>query len=53
MQVPIPWVNSVLHYVFPLFVAIVGLALAWLLCWTSRRDFGQQVEPASPVGSTR
>jgi hypothetical protein len=108
VQTPIPWVNSVLHYVFPLFividwlvdrsvrplsfrqgliflaypvaygayalirgpivdwypypfldprvhgylyvtvmmifVAIVGLALAWLLCWTSRRDFGRQSE---------
>jgi hypothetical protein len=108
VQTPIPWVNSVLHYVFPLFividwlvdrsvrplsfrqgliflaypvaygayalirgpivdwypypfldprvhgylyvtvmmifVAIVGLALAWLLCWTSRRDFGRQRE---------
>ena len=108
VQTPIPWVNSVLHYVFPLFividwlvdrsvwplsfrqgliflvypvaygayslirgpivdwypypfldprvhgylyvmvmmifVAIVGLALAWLLCWTSRRDFGRQAE---------
>jgi len=105
VQTPIPWVNSTLHYVFPLFividwlidrsvrplsfkqglvflvypvaygayclirgpivdwypypfldprdhgypyvvimmvfVAIVGLALAWLLCWTSRRDFGR------------
>jgi hypothetical protein len=117
VQTPIPWVNSVLHYVFPLFividwlvdrsvrplsfrqgliflaypiaygvyslirgpivdwypypfldprtlgypyvavmmvfVAIVGLALAWLLCWTSRRDFGRQVEPSPTVGSTR
>lgn len=108
VQTPIPWVNSVLHYVFPLFividwlvdrsvrplsfrqgliflaypvaygayalirgpivdwypypfldprvhgylyvtvmmifVAIVGLALAWLLCWTSRRDFGRAAE---------
>jgi hypothetical protein len=35
------------------FVAIVGLALAWLLCWTSRRDFGRQVEPSPTVGSTR
>lgn len=106
VQTPIPWVNSVLHYVFPLFiiidwlvdrsvralsfrqgliflayplaygaytlirgpiadwypypfldprtngylfvavmmvfVAIVGLALAWLLCWTSRWDFGRR-----------
>lgn len=105
VQTPIPWVNSTLHYVFPLFividwlvdrsvralsfkqglvflvypvaygayclirgpivdwypypfldprdhgypyvvvmmvfVAVVGLALAWLLCWTSRRDFGR------------
>jgi len=117
VQTPIPWVNSTLHYVFPLFividwlvdrsvrplsfrqgliflaypvaygaytlirgpivdwypypfldprlhgytfvavmmvfVAVVGLALAWLLCWTSRRDFGRQVEPPSTVGSTR
>ena len=109
VQTPIPWVNSTLHYIFPLFividwlvdrsvqpltfrqglvflaypvlygayclirgpivdwypypfldprvhgylfvavmmifVAIVGLALAWLLCWTSRRDFGRT--PAS------
>jgi len=108
VQTPIPWVNSVLYYVFPLFividwlvdrsvwplsfrqgliflvypvaygayslirgpivdwypypfldprvhgylyvtvitifVAIVGLALAWLLCWTSRRDLGRQAE---------
>jgi hypothetical protein len=119
VQTPIPWVNSTLHYVFPLFividwlvdrsvrplafrqglvflvypvaygayclirgpivdwypypfldprlhgylyvvammvfVAIVGLALAWLLCWTSRRDFGQTptVAPASPVAPIR
>lgn len=117
VQTPIPWVNSTLHYIFPLFividwlvdrsvrplsfrqgliflaypvaygafclirgpivdwypypfldprlhgytfvavmmvfVAVVGLALAWLLCWTSRRDFGRQVEPSSTVGSTR
>lgn len=108
VQTPIPWVNSTLHYIFPLFividwlvdrsvrplsfrqgliflvypvaygayalirgpivdwypypfldprdhgypyvvlmmifVALVGLALAWLLCWTSRRDFGRQAE---------
>jgi len=119
VQTPIPWVNSTLHYVFPLFividwlvdrsvrplafrqglvflvypvaygayclirgpivdwypypfldprlhgylyvvvmmvfVAIVGLALAWLLCWTSRRDFGRTptVAPASPVAPIR
>jgi len=105
VQTPIPWVNSTLHYVFPLFIVIdwlvdrsvrplsfkqglvflvypvaygayclirgpivdwypypfldprdhgypyvivmmvfvatVGLALAWLLCWTSRRDVGR------------
>ncbi len=105
VQTPIPWVNSVLHYVFPLFividwlvdrsvrpltfrqglvflsypvaylgytmirgpivdwypypfldprdhgylfvavmsvfVAVVGLALAWVLCWASRWDFGR------------
>ena len=116
VQTPIPWVNSVLHYVFPLFividwlidrsvrglsfrqglvfliypvaygayalirgpivnwypypfldprvhgytyvavmmifVAIVGLALAWVLCWTSRWDFGRQVEPTVRMGST-
>jgi len=116
VQTPISWVNSVLHYIFPLFsvvdwlldrsvhpltlrqgliflaypiaylaysmvrgpivdwypypfldprlhgytfvavmmvfVAVVGLALAWLLCWTSRRDFGRQVEPSSTVSST-
>ncbi len=108
VQTPIPWVNSVLHYIFPLFividwlvdrsvrplsfrqgliflaypiaygayslirgpivdwypypfldprdhgypyvvvmmifVAIVGLGLAWLLCWTSRRDLGRPAE---------
>jgi hypothetical protein len=108
VQTPIPWVNSVLHYIFPLFivvdwlidrsvrpltfrqgliflayplaygayslirgpfvdwypypfldprtngylfvavmmvfVALVGLALAWLLCWTSRRDLGRAPE---------
>ena len=114
VQTPIPWVNSTLHYVFPLFividwlvdrsvrplsfrqgliflaypvaygvytpgprpdrrlvpvpvprsaaptatsivavmmvvVAIVGLALAWLLCWTSRWDFGRREEPAAAV----
>jgi hypothetical protein len=110
VQTPIPWVNSVLHFIFPLFividwlvdrtvrplsfrqgliflaypvaygayslirgaivdwypypfldprtngygfvaimmvlVAIVGLALAWVLCWSSRRDLGRQVQPA-------
>ena len=115
VQTPIPWVNSVLHYVFPLFividwpvdrsvrqlsfrqgliflvypvaygayalirgpivdwypypfldprvhgylyvavmmifVALVGLALAWLLCWTSRRDFGRQAEPSVAADS--
>jgi len=118
VQTPIPWVNSTLHYVFPLFividwlvdrsvrplafrqglvflvypvaygayclirgpiadwypypfldprlhgylyvvvmmvfVAIVGLVLAWLLCWTSRRDFGRtpvpDASPAAPIG---
>lgn len=117
VQTPIPWVNSTLHYVFPLFividwlvdrsvrqlsfrqglvflsypvaygvytlirgpivdwypypfldprlhgyafvammmvfVAVVGLALAWVLCWTSRWDFGRRVDPPSTVGSTR
>jgi hypothetical protein len=115
VQTPIPWVNSVLHYVFPLFividwlvdrsvrplsfrqgliflvypvaygayalirgpivdwypypfldprlhgylyvtvmmifVAVVGLALAWLLCWTSRRDFGRQAESSVAANS--
>ena len=115
VQTPIPWVNSVLHYLFPLFividwlvdrsvrplsfrqgliflaypvaygafclirgpivdwypypfldprvhgylfvtvmmifVAIVGLALAWLLCWTSRRDFARQGESSATVDS--
>jgi len=115
VQTPIPWVNSVLHYVFPLFividwlvdrsvrplsfrqgliflvypvaygayalirgpivdwypypfldprvhgylyvtvmmifVALVGLALAWLLCWTSRRDFGRQAESSATADS--
>jgi len=115
VQTPIPWVNSVLHYVFPLFividwlvdrsvrplsfrqgliflaypvaygafclirgpivdwypypfldprvhgylyvtvmmifVALVGLALAWLLCWTSRRDFGRQAESSVAANS--
>jgi len=118
VQTPIPWVNSTLHYVFPLFivvdwlvdrsvrplafrqglvflvypvlygvytlirgpildwypypfldprvhgylyvvvmmifVAVVGLALAWLLCWTSRRDVGRSpvadASPAAPIG---
>ncbi|MET0866186.1 MAG: Pr6Pr family membrane protein [Nakamurella sp.] len=118
VQTPIPWVNSTLHYVFPLFividwlvdrsvrplafrqgliflvypvlygayslirgaivdwypypflnardhgygfvavmmifVAVVGLALAWLLCWTSRRDLGRPAisEPAAATGAT-
>jgi len=115
VQTPIPWVNSVLHYVFPLFividwlvdrsvrplsfrqgliflaypvaygsfclirgpivdwypypfldprvhgylyvtvmmifVAMVGLALAWLLCWTSRQEFRRQAVPPVAVGS--
>ena len=115
LQTTIPWVNSVLHYIFPLFivvdwlvdrsvrplsfrqgliflaypvaygafclirgpivdwypypfldprvhgylyvtvmmifVAIVGLALAWLLCWTSRQEFRRQAEPPVAVGS--
>ncbi len=114
VQTPIPWVNSVLHYVFPLFividwlvdrsvrpltfrqglvflaypvaylaysmirgpivdwypypfldprtngylfvavmsvfVAIVGLALAWVLCWSSRWDFGRRPEAVAPAG---
>lgn len=117
VQTPIPWVNSTLHYVFPLFividwlvdrsvrplsfrqglifliypvaygayclirgpivdwypypfldprphgylfvvvmmvvVAVVGLALAWVLCWASRWDFGRRDEPVSPVGPSR
>lgn len=117
VQTPIPWVNSVLHYVFPLFividwlvdrsvrplsfrqglvflvypvaygayslirgpiadwypypfldprtsgylyvavmmvfVAVVGLGLAWVLCWASRWDFGHKVEPFPAVGPTR
>ena len=112
VQTPIPWVNAVLHYVFPLFmvidwlldrmvfplsfrqglvfllypvlylaytmvrgamvdwypypfleprsngygfvtvmsafVAVVGLALAWLVCWVSRRG-GPDREPATGV----
>jgi len=116
VQTPIPWVNSTLHYIFPLFividwlvdrsvrplsfrqglvflaypvaygvyclvrgpivdwypypfldprpngylfvavmmvvVAIVGLALAWVLCWASRWDFGRRDEPAPAVGAT-
>lgn len=115
VQTPIPWVNSTLHYIFPLFividwlvdrsvrplsfkqgliflsypvaygafclirgpivdwypypfldprthgypyvvvmmvvVAIVGLALAWVLCWASRWDFGRREEPVTSVGS--
>jgi hypothetical protein len=115
VQTPIPWVNSVLHYVFPLFividwlidrsvrplsfrqgliflaypiaygayslirgpivdwypypfldprvhgylyvtvmmifVAIVGLALAWLLCWTSRREVGTRAESSIAADS--
>lgn len=114
VQTPIPWVNSVLHYVFPLFividwlvdrsvrpltfrqglvflaypvaylaysmirgpivdwypypfldprtngylfvavmsvfVAIVGLALAWVLCWSSRWDFGRRPDAVAPAG---
>ncbi|MGS0687466.1 Pr6Pr family membrane protein [Nakamurella sp. GG22] len=114
VQTPIPWVNSVLHYVFPLFividwlvdrsvrplsfrqglvflaypvaylaysmirgpivdwypypfldprtngylfvavmsvfVAIVGLALAWVLCWASRWDFGRRPEVIATAG---
>ncbi len=110
VQTPLPWVNSVLHYVFPLFivvdwivdrsvrpltfrqglvflaypvlylaytlirgpivdwypypfidprehgyvfvgamsvfVAVVGLGLAWVLCWTSRWDFGRAADRA-------
>jgi hypothetical protein len=114
VQTPIPWVNSVLHYVFPLFivvdwlvdrsvrplsfrqglvflaypvayltysmirgplvdwypypfldprtngylfvavmsvfVAIVGLALAWVLCWSSRWDLGRRPETVTAGG---
>jgi hypothetical protein len=110
VQTPLPWVNSVLHYVFPLFividwlidrsvrpltfrqglvflvypvlylaytlirgpivdwypypfidprergyvfvavmslfVAVVGLALAWVVCWTSRWDLGRTADRA-------
>jgi hypothetical protein len=119
VQTPIPWVNSVLHYVFPLFivvdwlvdrsvrplsfrqgliflaypiaygafalirgpivdwypypfldprvhgypyvavmmifVSVVGLALAWVLCWTSRWDLGRPLsdERAAIGGSGR
>ena len=117
VQTPIPWVNSTLHYVFPLFividwlvdrsvrplsfkqgliflsypvaygiyslirgpivdwypypfldprangytfvavmmvvVAIVGLALAWLLCWASRWDLGRQEQPTAQVAAGR
>ena len=117
VQTPIPWVNSTLHYVFPLFividwlvdrsvrplsfkqgliflsypvaygiyslirgpivdwypypfldprtngytfvavmmvvVAIVGLALAWLLCWASRWDLGRREQPTAQVGASR
>jgi hypothetical protein len=117
VQTPIPWVNSTLHYVFPLFividwlvdrsvrplsfkqgliflsypvaygiyslirgpivdwypypfldprtngytfvavmmvvVAIVGLALAWLLCWASRWDLGRREQPTAQVGAGR
>ena len=117
VQTPIPWVNSTLHYVFPLFividwlvdrsvrplsfkqgliflsypvaygayslirgpivdwypypfldprtngylyvalmmvvVAIVGLALAWLLCWASRWDLGRREQSTVPVVAGR
>jgi len=121
VQTPIPWVNSVLHYIFPLFivvdwlldrsvhpltlrqgliflaypiaylaycmirgpivdwypypfldprtngygfvavmsvfVAVVALLLVWLLCWTSRQDFGRRSAgppvAARVVGSTK
>ncbi|MEP6559803.1 MAG: Pr6Pr family membrane protein [Nakamurella sp.] len=119
VQTPIPWVNSTLHYIFPLFividwlvdrsvrpltfrqglvflsypvaygiytlvrgpivdwypypfldpttngyvfvtvmmafVAVVALALAWLLCWTSRRDFGRTptATPAAAPATSR
>ena len=113
VQTPIPWVNSVLHYIFPLFividwlvdrsvrpltlrqgliflaypigylayclirgpivdwypypfldprvngygfvavmslfVAVVTLLLVWLLCWTSRQDFGRRPADPSPA----
>ena len=44
---PYPFLDPRVHgypyvTVMMIFVAIVGLALAWLLCWTSRRDFGRQ-----------
>jgi len=32
--------------VMSLFVAVVALAAAWLLCWTSRRDFGRSAQDA-------
>lgn len=119
VQTPIPWVNSTLHYIFPLFividwlvdrsvrpltfrqglvflsypvaygiytlvrgpivdwypypfldprtngyvfvavmmafVAVVALALAWLLCWTSRRDFRRTATaaPAEAAATSR
>ena len=28
------------------FVAVIALALAWLLCWSSRRDFGRSTQDA-------
>jgi hypothetical protein len=27
-----------------LFVAVVALLLVWLLCWTSRQDFGRHLD---------
>jgi hypothetical protein len=37
--------------IMSLFVAVVALLLVWLLCWTSRRDFGRG--PADPAGEVR
>ena len=36
-----------------IFVAVVGLALAWVLCWASRRDFGRDAEPSPEVSPAR
>ncbi len=54
--VPLPVLDPRVHgylyvTVMMIFVAIVGLALAWLLCWTSRRDFARQGESSATVDS--
>jgi uncharacterized membrane protein len=39
--------------IMSLFVAVVALLLVWLLCWTSRQDFGRRRDVQAVAAAPR